>query len=65
MPDIVLTVLIVVAAYWYGGHRRDQRARDVFFGGLRVVDHRACNECGMQIPGSAIEIGAHQLRHQI
>jgi hypothetical protein len=64
MTDIALTVLSVFAAYWYGGHRRDNRARDIFFDGVRVVDTRTCTACGVRVPGSAIEIGAHALQHQ-
>lgn len=65
MVDIILNVGAIAWAYWYGRHRRDRRARDVFFGRIAVFDRRTCMVCGISIPGSPLDIQAHGLQHTV
>jgi hypothetical protein len=63
--EIALNIIAIAAAYWYGRYRRDQRARDVWFGRITVFDHRTCPACGITITGSPLDVQAHELQHVV
>ena len=65
MIEMTLNVIAIAWAYWYGRYSRDRHARDVFFGRIVVFDRRTCPVWGITIPGSPLDIQAHELQHTV